>query len=353
MVQPLDVPDEDRPSNTLELFAELPEVLEMIAGLPISLQTGQFEKSYEIFSERLGRYQEQPHLLDPHLDVLLSNLLVYVRDTASPDGLYHAAFQYIYQISKVRMFKVLVKYLPHEISDLDFVLGKLEAQSADITDHWESRYVLLLWMSILVMNPFQMSRLDAFADNGDSLPDRDAAPRTKAERIFRVCQTNTASNDTCSTVAAHLVAKHLVRIDIKDKYLSMFFDWVIASSKLGAGQLTTGQLSAISAILKHGKREDLLIHTDRLLAWVIGCNYKELSDFLKSRLFIKIVQRLGLVMLKPRLAQWRYQRGQRSLTKNLAGTEEGADVDHSSGRSVVVVVLDEEEADADIQVYSG
>lgn len=344
MVKSLEVPDDDRPSNTLELFVELPEVLEMIAGLPIALQTDQFEKSYEIFSERLGRYQEQPHLLDPHLDVLLSNLLVYIRDASAPAALYHASFQYIYQLSKVRMFKVLVKYLPHEITDLDFVLGKLEQQSEDITDHWESRYVLLLWMSILVMNPFQMSRLDAFgaADglNGDS-------PLTKAERIFRICQKNTASNDTCATVAAYLVAKHLVRIDIKDKYLPMFFDWVIASSKDGAGQLATGQLSAVSAILKHGKREDLLMHTDRLLQWVIGCNYKELSDFLKSRLFIKIVQRLGLVMLKPRLAQWRYQRGQRSLTKNLAGTE-GSDVDHSSGRSVVA--LDEEEADGDIQV---
>lgn len=344
MVQPLEVPDEDRPSNTLELFAELPEVLEMIAGLPVALQTEQFEKSYEIFSERLGRYQEQPHLLDPHLDLLLSNLLVYVRDASSPAALYHAAFQYIYQLSKVRMFKVLVKYLPHEITDLDFVLGKLEDQSKDITDHWESRYVLLLWMSILVMNPFQMSRLDAFGDT-----DGADNPLTKAERIFRVCQKNTASNDTCATVAAYLVAKHLVRIDIKDKYLPRFFDWVIESSQEDASQLATGQLSAISAILKHGKREDLLIHSDRLLQWVIGCKYKELSDFLKSRLFIKIVQRLGLVMLKPRLAQWRYQRGQRSLTKNLAGTE-GAGVDHSSGRSVVA--LDEEEADADIQVKS-
>lgn len=342
MVQPLEVPDEDRPSNTLELFVELPEVLQMIASLPEALLTEQFEKSYETFSERLSRYQEQPHLLDPHLEQLLSSLLVYVRDESAPADLYHAAFKYIYQLAKVRMFKVLVKYLPHEISDLDFVLGKLELQSLDITDHWETRYVLLLWMSILVMNPFQMSRLDAF--------DGDSPQLSKAERIFRVCQVNTASNDTCANVAAYLVAKHLVRVDIKDQYLPKFFDWIIddaSPERFDASRLATGQLAAVGSILKHGKREDLLVHTERLLQWVIGSNYKEMSDYLKSKMFIKIVQRLGLIMLKPRLAQWRYQRGQRSLTKNLAGTD--SDVDHSSGMSVVA--LDEEEADADIQVY--
>lgn len=323
-VDQMETPDEDRPSNTLELFTELPEVLTLIADLPQSVQAGTFEKSYETYSERLSRYQEQPHLLDPHLERLIGDLLVYIRDAASLPPLVHAAFKYMYQLSKVRTFKVLVKSLPHEITDLEFVLSRLERQGlAGNAEQWESRYMLLLWLSILVLNPFQMSRLD-----GDLQPNADGETTTlpTAERIFRVCQTSSNSNDTCATVAAHLVSKYLIRVDIKDHYVPAYFAWIRSAHPIDTSRVQIGQLAAIAAVLKHGKREDLLRHVDELLAWVLGSNYKELGDYLKSKLFVKIVQRVGLVLLKPRLALWRYQRGQRSLTANLA-TAAGATSD--------------------------
>lgn len=312
MVQ-LDSAEDDRPSNTLEHFAELSEVLAMIANLPNYYNT-QFEKNYEVFSERVARYQEQPHLLDPHLECLIANLLTVIRHPKSEDVLCHSAFKFMYQLSKVRTFKALVQFLPHEIADIDFVLGYLERQQLNDSDNWETRYILLLWLSILVLNPFQMSRLDAFTETASD------GALTKAERIFRVCTTNTNRNDTCAKVAAFLASKYLIRIDIKDRYLPKFFEWIIQTHRVDASHVTSGQLAAISAILKHGKREDLLPHADRLLKWILGCNYKELIDYLKSKFFIKIVQRLGLVFLKPRLALWRYQRGSRSLAANLTGT---------------------------------
>lgn len=33
----------------------------------------------------------------------------------------------------------------------------------------------------------------------------------------------------------------------------------------------------------------------------------------------KLIQRIGMIFLPPRVASWRYQRGQRSLVNNLAG----------------------------------
>lgn len=338
----MDLPDDDRPSNTLELFTELAEVLALIVALPQTIQAGSFEKSYETFGERLSRYQEQPHLLDPHLDQLLVPLLAYVRQSAAMPALAHAAFKYMYQLSKVRTYKVLVKSLPHEIVDLDYVLGQLERQGlAGNAEQWESRYMLLLWLSILVLNPFQMSRLDgdAATANVDG-----ARPLLTAERIYRVCQANTDSNDSCATVAAYLVSRYLIRVDIKDHYLPQYLDWIRDAHPIDATGVRTGQLNAIASILKHGKREDLLPHTDRLLEWVLGCNYQQLGDYLKSKLFVKIVQRIGLVMLRPRLAAWRYKRGQRSLTVNLAS---GAAGDGSEG---VGEIDFEATDDANIQV---
>lgn len=56
---------------------------------------------------------------------------------------------------------------------------------------------------------------------------------------------------------------------------------------------------------------------------------------------------LGLVFLKPRLAHWRYQRGSRSLTKNLAATEQDQPANNVDIESHYNQELDD---DASIQV---
>lgn len=315
--------DDAGASCTLEYFAELDTIVEMIVKLRVE-HTTTFEKSYEEYSRILSRYQEQPHLLNPHLPQLIELLLAYIRENSN-SLLTHSAFKYMYQLAKVRMYKVLVKFLPHEIADLDFVLNALEQQQVDDSSNWETRYMLLLWLSILVLNPFEMARFDAHATSND-----DAS--TKMNRIFELCKLHTQRNDTCAMVAAFLTAKYLIRIDIKDRYLPKYFDWVIS---VGDG-VPYGQLAAVASVLKHGKREDLLPHAAKFLQWLLASdNYKTENDYLKKKYFIKIVQRLGLVFLRPQLALWRYQRGSRSLTVNLKmtsheGSGDGVEFENTS-----------------------
>lgn len=269
------------------------------------------------------RYQEQPHLLDIHLELLLKRLLDKIRDRSLPETLMHAAFKYLYIICKVRTYKVLVKFMPHELSDLEFALDLLEKQNPKEFKHWETRYMLLLWMSILVLNPFHLSRLDAYSTtisettSSNELITTNAQSKTKMERIFDLCKLYTSTNDTCSNISAYLSAKYFVRTDIKDLYLEKFLDWIISQHQANTVQVKFGQLAAVAAILKHGKRDDLLPYANKLLQWIISCQYKDSSDFLKYKSYIKIIQRIGLVYLKPRIANWRYNRGTRSLAKNL------------------------------------
>lgn len=47
-----------------------------------------------------------------------------------------------------------------KVSDLEKVLKMLEEQSESDHDSWETRYCLLLWLSIIVIIPFDMRKLD-------------------------------------------------------------------------------------------------------------------------------------------------------------------------------------------------
>lgn len=335
MVQVEEYKDDEMPSNTLETFAELDEVLKMIAELN-QVYDKSFEKTYEKFSEILSRYQEQPHLLDLHIPQLIEVLLAIIRNDSSPDGLVHVGFKYLYQICKVRTFKTFVKFLPHELSDIDFVLNLVERQVLDDPDNWETRYMLLLWMSILVLNPFHFSRLDGTAVG-------DIAPLSKMERIFRVCKNNCRGNDPCSAVAAFLSAKFLVRNEIKDIYLSSFIDWTFVEINLDAVNIRYGTLLAVAAILKHGKREDLLPYATKILKWIQEQHFKDSTDFLKNKYNIKIIQRLGLIFMPPKIAQWRYNRGSRSLQTNLT-TSSTKSMEFQS----TVTAVDDDEVDVDV-----
>ncbi|KAL7028245.1 hypothetical protein ACKWTF_005773 [Chironomus riparius] len=335
MVQLEELKDDDIPSNTLEHFSEYDEVVKMIKELS-HIYEKNMEKSYEKFSEIMSKYQEQPHLLDGHLTDMINSLLTIIRDEKSTDGLIHAGFKYLYQIIKVRTFKVFVKFLPHELSDIDFVLNLLERQNIDESDNWETRYCCLLWMSILVLNPFHMARLDATAEGSD-------ASKTKMERIYQICKINCRGNDSCSTVAAYLSAKFLIRTEIKEIYLATFFDWAFNEVKADDLHIRYGTLLAIAAILKHGKREDLLKYAPKILKWLLEQDFKDSPDFLKNKFFIKIVQRLGLIFMPPKIALWRYNRGSRSLQQNLTSKSEN-NVEFES------VNITQEDPDDDVEV---
>jgi len=55
----------------------------------------------------------------------------------------------------------IVKFFSHEVSDFEPALKLL--RSIDINDHdkWELRYIMLLWLSILCLIPFDLKTIDS------------------------------------------------------------------------------------------------------------------------------------------------------------------------------------------------
>ncbi len=54
-----------------------------------------------------------------------------------------------------------VKFFPHEVADLEPTLRYLQRQSPLDFETWQTRYSLLLWLSIIVLIPFDLATVDS------------------------------------------------------------------------------------------------------------------------------------------------------------------------------------------------
>ncbi|XP_046406500.1 tubulin-specific chaperone D isoform X2 [Ischnura elegans] len=204
---------------------------------------------------------------------------------------------------------IVTNWSSHSVADLEKVLKLLEVQDPSDLETWYTRYVLLLWLSIIVMIPFHMSRIDGFAEC-DGV-DR----KTIIERILDVCKRYIMARDSCKSAAIFLASRFFIRADVKQEHLGSFFDW--CCEKNNDTSLSWRGLEPVASLLKHGGREDLLPFTPKLLQWVVDSGFRSSGEALARKFSIKVVQRIGLTFLKPRVATWRYQRGNRSLAANL------------------------------------
>lgn len=114
----------------LEMFTEHTEVLEMIANLKNTITSSRsiIERAYERFLDILKQYQEQPHLLDSHIEDILSSMITIIRSQESDMKLKHEVFKYMYVVIKVRGYKVIVRQLPHEVSSHSTLLNNVIIQ---------------------------------------------------------------------------------------------------------------------------------------------------------------------------------------------------------------------------------
>lgn len=233
-----------------------------------------------------------------------------------------------------------MRHLPHEVADFEPVLQLLEAQDAKDADTWTTRYVLLLWLSIIVLIPFHMSRFDGFG-----------AKKSVMERVLDVCKKYAVVPDSCRYAAAFLVSNFLTRIDVKE-HLPDFLSWACSESTKDDVDIFAkyGTLACVAMILKHGKRDDLLPHARNLLQWIINAEFKTSAEANVQKLVYKIVQRIGMTFLAPRMVAWRYQRGSRSLTANLSGGDCKKLTNDGAERQVEDGVEEEEEFDVPDEV---
>uniref|UniRef100_A0A8C6YG18 Tubulin-specific chaperone D n=1 Tax=Naja naja TaxID=35670 RepID=A0A8C6YG18_NAJNA len=260
-----------------------------------------------LFSVIMDKYQEQPHLLDPHLEWMLNLLLDIIRHEASPPLLIHLAFQFLYIISKVRGYKTFLRLFPHEVADVQPVLNMLVAQNPKEYETWETRYMLLLWLSVTCLIPFDLVRLD-----GNISSIEGCSRVSTMDRILAVAKSYLVVSDKSRDAAAVLVSKFITRPDVRQKRTADFLDWTLSTLSKSSFQtiegtiVLDGMLQALAQLFKHGKREDCLPYASTVLECLDNCKLFESNQTILRKLGVKLVQRLGLTFLKPKVAKWRF-----------------------------------------------
>ncbi len=136
-----------------------------------------------IVSAQLNQFQEWPQLLDSHLPSLTKPLVesflqyvtmhekVYVANplgiTSSASPLPRAVCKVLYTLCKVRGLKVIIRFLNNEPKYIEPMLSCLvHWQSApNLTGSakmlWEERYIMLVWLSHLLLAPFDLASISS------------------------------------------------------------------------------------------------------------------------------------------------------------------------------------------------
>ncbi|KAF9121044.1 hypothetical protein BGW39_010898 [Mortierella sp. 14UC] len=299
----------------------------------------------------IGKYQYQSYLLDPKLEEMISPLITPIRkvvhdvtfgDLKGENMNEHGdlIFYILNFICKTRGYKTIVKFLPHEVSDLEPAFEFLKKQ--DKKRVWETRYVLLIWLSLMCMIPFDLRTIDSQATkDSDRIPLVDQM--IEKGKTFLHC----AGKDRDG--ASLFLARLLTRKDTCRVYLPEFVNWAKDTLQSETPNLieSIGIMGTLCWIFKLGQREVLLPIADQLEELLVGIETKEslMSNSAVKKYIVKLSQRVGLCLLKPRVAAWRYQRGNRSLVSNLASGGISSKME-----KVSMTIADEDEDDENFGV---
>lgn len=171
------------------------------------------------------------------------------------NSIINCAFKIIYTLSIVRGYKTIVRYLPHEVTDLEPTLQYLLAIDQKQITLWYARYVLCIWLSIIVRVPFDLNSVDSFGDMVDN--------------ILTTVKIYLNRSEKSREGAAVLISRLFSRPDFEQTHMKEFFSWCLDNlEKLREEQnifLFTGIFRALAEIFKHAHRDALLPNAPLIL----------------------------------------------------------------------------------------
>ena len=165
----------DQADQHLEFVRDVRELVEVVAA--VSKDARAARAQHMRFKTVLEEYQEQPQLLDPHLEALtlpLTDKLSQCASKLEDDALVANTMQVcrlLQSLVNTRGHKTVIRFFPNKPPDLSKALALLRRvqsmpQSQEVDEDlqdgsWQAQCIMLLWLSSLVLIPFDISTVRA------------------------------------------------------------------------------------------------------------------------------------------------------------------------------------------------
>ncbi|KAL1728580.1 armadillo-type protein [Schizophyllum commune] len=241
----------------------------------------------------LDEYQEQPYLADPFLSDLVSPVVdaikAHARNPAarSTTRIFRLS-TLLYNYVKFRGSKTITRFFPHEVPDLAIAIDYMTREGSPTHDstQWALRYVVLLWLSLICMIPFDLAQFD----------EEDQVGRT-ADLLENLGKKYVDRAGLEREGAASLLARLYMRRDMLHR-----FDPFLASATTSVNSddvfTSLGVLQVICEVVKSGPEQTIRKAAPQLLALAE-------ADLLTKNMLLrkyktKLVARVALRLLPPR-----------------------------------------------------
>ncbi|KAK8828528.1 hypothetical protein WA577_000015, partial [Blastocystis sp. JDR] len=190
-------------------------------------------------------FLEKPQLLDgiikPYIAMIMNQIqhLIANRDSSKIDAL----LAVLYSVIRVRGIKTAVMYFPNEVSLLSPLVHLLKQYDEADSSSWKSQYVLLYWIQLLLLSPFDISTIQEEHE--------DLIGEIYSLSMLYLPRTD-ITGDVTSTLLAHLLSRH----DVAPQYLRPSLQ-LFQTHLQSASPLARNTAAALLALLKLISLEDV------------------------------------------------------------------------------------------------
>ncbi|CAN7982388.1 unnamed protein product, partial [Ixodes hexagonus] len=299
--------ERDAALQTFEDYERVMSIINTVISCDLSEKI--MESLHQEFKSLFDKYLEQPYLLDGHMEEIVRTLIEPVRSGSCPEVMLQKCLLFLQVPTTVRGHKAVIHHLPHEISDIEPVLQLLERVTPNQTTRQSTVEMLLLWLSVVAIVPFQLSRLDS----GDGFN------KSIAERILSIIKVHLSSVGPKTAAPALLAANFITRPDIVGVHLDGFVAWIqetIDPANTEGGAVIS-MLATLARMFKLAKRDALSKHVKGLVTLLSHECIKANPNIVVRKLSMKLYQRIGLSYLPANLAPWRHLRSVKQLVDGL------------------------------------
>lgn len=187
---------------------------------------------------QMDKYQEQGQLVEPYLESIVSPLMQIVRSKTIQLGadseevleIIQPICIIVYSLVTVCGYKAVIRFFPHQVSDLELAVSLLDkchytnamtSLRQESTGAMEAKCVILLWLCILVLVPFDISTVDTSIASNTTVGELEPAPLVL--RIIGFCKDYLSNAGPMRTIAALLLSRLLTRPDMPKPFSRFLF----------------------------------------------------------------------------------------------------------------------------------